>query len=184
MSDDTGTSTVEMFDQPPATVLHGPLIWQTIIDLASGNRAVSLPILTEITGLTSDVVDEHVARMIEGGKLRCIADGMFEPVHDQAPDPGWKGRRMSMQKQKRDWFRILRDLMAAGVSMHQVARVCGRHPKAVLAWAEGGDPKDTDARMVLQLYARFCPSKYLEQEKQFRITVGEIPSEEPAAAGG
>lgn len=171
MIEEADTSTVEMFDQPPACILNGPLIWQTVIDLASSNRVASRPILMEITGLTYDVVDDHVTRMIDAGKLRWIADGMLEPVQDQAPEPGWQGRRMSMRKQKRDWFRILRDLMAAGVSMHQVARVCGRHPKAVLAWAEGGDPKDTDARIVLQLYARFCPAKYLEQEKQFMITV-------------
>ncbi len=78
---------------------------------------------------------------------------------------------MNIRKQKRDWFRILRDLMAAEMSMSQVARQCGRDVKTVQSWANGTEPKDSDARMVLQLYARFCPAKYLEQEKQFRITV-------------
>lgn len=75
---------------------------------------------------------------------------------------------------RRDWFRILRDLAAVQpkpISMSQVARLCGRDVKSVQHWASGGDPKDTDARLVLQLYARFCPVQYHEHEKQFKITV-------------
>lgn len=87
---------------------------------------------------------------------------------------------MNMRKQKRDWFRILRDLMAADTPMSRVARLCGRDVKTVQSWANGTEPKDSDARMVLQLYARFCPAKYLEQEKQFMITVGVIHAEEAA----
>ena len=70
---------------------------------------------------------------------------------------------------RRDWFRILADLSRAGVSMSMVARKCNRNPKAVAGWAEGGDPKDADARIVLALYARHCPLKYLEHQKQYDI---------------
>lgn len=83
---------------------------------------------------------------------------------------------------RRDWFRILRDLTTAGCSANQVARLCGRSSKAVQHWANGGDPKDTDARMVLQLYARFCPALYVEHEKEFRIG-GEPHAEEAATQG-
>lgn len=70
---------------------------------------------------------------------------------------------------RRDWFRILRDLSAAGVSMAKVASKCNRTTSSVRSWADGGDPKDTDARIVLALYARHCPLKYLEHMAQYEI---------------
>ena len=72
---------------------------------------------------------------------------------------------------RRDWFRILRDLAAAGVSYSAVARKCNRHVTAVKGWADGADPKETDARIALAPYARHCPSKYLEHQRAFEITV-------------
>lgn len=65
-----------------------------------------------------------------------------------------------MTHRPRDWFRILRDLMAAGVSMNEVARRCGRTVGSVQHWSEGGEPKDTDARTVLALYRKHCPGQY------------------------
>lgn len=63
-------------------------------------------------------------------------------------------------QRRRDWFRIIRDLMAAGVPMAKIAKVCGRSKRAVFHWADGGEPKDTDARIVLALYAKHCPEKH------------------------
>ena len=70
---------------------------------------------------------------------------------------------------KRDWFVILRELMKAGVSMSKVARKCNRDPTTVYKWADGGEPKESDARVVLALYARYCPDKYREHQKAFDI---------------
>ena len=70
-------------------------------------------------------------------------------------------------QRRRDWFRILRDLMAAGVSMNQVARICGRHPQSVCHWADGGEPKDSDARSVLALYKKHCPERYQMHMMEF-----------------
>ncbi len=78
---------------------------------------------------------------------------------------------MAAATRRRDWFRILRDLMRAGVSMSYVARKCGRTTTTVENWAEGGDPKDADARVVLALYARHCPVQYAEHAKVFDIKV-------------
>lgn len=72
---------------------------------------------------------------------------------------------------RRDWFQILRDLSAAGVSMGAVARKCNRNPSAVVAWSNGGDPKETDARIVLALYARHCPLKYLKHQELYEIRI-------------
>jgi hypothetical protein len=70
---------------------------------------------------------------------------------------------------RRDWFRILRDLMKAGVSMGDVGRKCGRHPKTVAEWANVSEPKESDARVVLAMYAKYCPVQYLEHQREFRI---------------
>jgi len=70
---------------------------------------------------------------------------------------------------RRDWFRILRDLMGAGISMAKVARAVGKDPKAVFNWSNGGEPKESDARVVLALYAKFCPEQYLEHQAEFNI---------------
>lgn len=70
---------------------------------------------------------------------------------------------------RRDWFQILRNLSGAGVSMGAVARKCNRSPTTVQSWADGGDPKDADARIVLALYARHCPLKYYEHQKLYDI---------------
>lgn len=72
---------------------------------------------------------------------------------------------------RRDWFRILRDLMAAGISMSAVARKCGRDVSTVKGWADGGDPKETDARIVLAMYAKHCPVQFCEHQRQFDIRI-------------
>ena len=70
---------------------------------------------------------------------------------------------------KRDWFRILRDLMDADISMTKVARKCNRNPTTVRQWAEGSEPKESDARIVLALYSKHCPAKYWEHQRYFEI---------------
>lgn len=74
-----------------------------------------------------------------------------------------------VSSRRRDWFRVLRDLMSAGVSMAEVAKKCGRHTTTVQAWGEGGEPKESDARVVLALYARHCPEQYLMHQREFDI---------------
>lgn len=75
---------------------------------------------------------------------------------------------------RRDWFRILRDLMAQGVSMREVARECGRDISTVGGWADGTDPKEADARIVLALYAKHCPEKYLIHSREFAIAEPKV----------
>lgn len=77
---------------------------------------------------------------------------------------------------RRDWFRILRDLMAVGVSMAEVGRKCSRDVNTVKGWADGGDPKDSDARIVLGLYAHYCPTQFEAHEKEFGIRKLNIPT--------
>lgn len=85
---------------------------------------------------------------------------------------------------KRDWGRILRDLAGAGVTFADVARKCNRNTSTIANWAEGIDLKDTDARIVLSLYAKYCPIEYLKDQAEFgvrspAVSVPEEPSSEP-----
>lgn len=74
----------------------------------------------------------------------------------------------SRRQKKRDWFRIIRDLMKAGVSMHKVAERCGRRATGTVQhWCEGGEPKDSDARVVLALYKQHCPEAYEKHMREF-----------------
>jgi sulfite reductase beta subunit-like hemoprotein len=79
-----------------------------------------------------------------------------------------------MNVRKRDWFRILRDLKAVGVSYHAVARRCNRNPTTVQAWAEGVEPKESDARVVLALYAKHLPEAYIVHQREFAIRVDDV----------
>lgn len=83
--------------------------------------------------------------------------------------------------ERRDWFRIIRDLNAAGVSMGTIARKTNHQTATVAAWADGGTPKETDARIVLALYSRHCPLKYLEHAKKFEIRLDALDATEGLA---
>lgn len=72
---------------------------------------------------------------------------------------------------RRDWERILLDLRAAGCSLSAVARKVNRDVGTVRLWMAGGEPKESDARIVLALYAKFCPVKYVRHQVQFDIRV-------------
>lgn len=70
-------------------------------------------------------------------------------------------------QRRRDWFHIIRvDLLRAGVHQADIARACGRDPKTVEHWTMEGEPKDTDARIILALYKKHCPDSYIAHMKQ------------------
>jgi hypothetical protein len=71
------------------------------------------------------------------------------------------------KQRRRDWYQIIRvDLLYAGVNQAMIARACKRDPKTVENWTNGGEPKDSDARIILVLYRKHCPQKYIEHMKQ------------------
>ncbi|MBP6901039.1 MAG: hypothetical protein KBC73_13170 [Burkholderiaceae bacterium] len=69
---------------------------------------------------------------------------------------------------------MLRDLMLSGIAMSDVARACGRSPTTVQAWAEGSEPKESDARIVLALLARYCPEAYAVHEREYAIRLPAV----------
>lgn len=68
---------------------------------------------------------------------------------------------------RRDWYTIIRvHLLYAGVSQAKLASACNRDPKTVENWTLGGEPKDSDARIILAMYRKHCPEKYIAHMKQ------------------
>lgn len=82
-------------------------------------------------------------------------------------------------KRRRDWFRVIRDLMSAGISMGDIGRACSRDVGAVKHWQDGGDPKEADARIVLALYAKHCPEQYARHQAEFAIRLAVDSIEAP-----
>lgn len=68
---------------PPKPLMRrntGALIYQTIVDLGQSNKVATRQVLMETLGLTYSIVDDHVKRMIEDGRVRRIMAGVFEAV--------------------------------------------------------------------------------------------------------
>jgi hypothetical protein len=80
---------------------------------------------------------------------------------------------------RRDWFYILRSLAKAGMGMAKVARKVGRNKTTVHAWAEGSEPKESDARVVLALFAKLCPREYAAHQQMYEIRVEIEATTEP-----
>jgi hypothetical protein len=57
------------------------------------------------------------------------------------------------------------------VSMGDIARHCGRDTGAVKHWQDGGEPKESDARIVLALMAKYAPHEYRAHQAQYDIRI-------------
>ncbi|WP_423459962.1 hypothetical protein [Ottowia sp. VDI28] len=68
---------------PKAT---GQIIWDTMVGMREANQAISRNRLQEITGLKYTLIDDHVTRLIEEGRMRRVIDGVYELV-DPMPEP-------------------------------------------------------------------------------------------------
>lgn len=68
---------------PKAT---GQIIWDTILALRDAGQAISRQRLMELSGLRYTLVDDHISRWIEEGRLRRVIDGVYE-LTDPVPEP-------------------------------------------------------------------------------------------------
>ena len=55
-------------------------IFQTIVDLRNANRVSTRQVIAEITGLKMSIVDDHIKRMKDDGRIRMVVNGVFEPI--------------------------------------------------------------------------------------------------------
>lgn len=58
----------------------GQIIWDTIQDLHQQGQVATRELLVELTGHKMTIVDDHVTRMIENGRLRRLRAGVYAPV--------------------------------------------------------------------------------------------------------
>lgn len=72
--------------KPPVRRGVGAMIYQTILDLAASNKVATRQVLMESLGMSYAIIDDHVKRMIEDGKLRRVMPGVFEPVLEAPED--------------------------------------------------------------------------------------------------
>lgn len=77
------TPTREVPSKPPST---SQIIWDAITDLYAQHQVVSRETVCQVTGLKMTVVDDHVSRMIDDGKVHRVRAGVFVPVV-VAPEP-------------------------------------------------------------------------------------------------
>lgn len=83
------------------------IIWDTIQDLHQQDQVVTRDQLSVLTGLKMSIVDDHVSRLIENGRVRRLRAGVFVPVAPM-PDP----RPVSMT------------MMPGGVSKMEIGDFC------------------------------------------------------------
>lgn len=58
----------------------GQIIWDTIQSLHQQGQVATRELLSELTGRKMSIVDDHVSRMIENGRVRRLRAGVFAPV--------------------------------------------------------------------------------------------------------
>ena len=62
------------------------IIYQTIVDLTNSNRVASRQVISGITNIKMSIVDDHIKRMRDDGRLRLVVNGIVEPVEDARED--------------------------------------------------------------------------------------------------
>lgn len=63
-----------------ASASAGPRLFQLIVDLGNCNRLATRNVLMEESGLPYTIIDDHVKRMIDDGRVRRVSNGVFEAV--------------------------------------------------------------------------------------------------------
>ncbi len=58
----------------------GQIIWDTIQDLHQQGQVATRELLVELTGYKMTIIDDHVSRMIENGRLHRLRAGVFRPI--------------------------------------------------------------------------------------------------------
>jgi hypothetical protein len=59
-----------------------------------------------------------------------------------------------------DWFQVITQLEAQGVTLRSQATICGVAPGTVYYWKTGGEPKYRNGAMLLDLYAGAVSTGY------------------------
>lgn len=66
--------------------LTGQIIWGAMEDMRSQGQVITRTVLAEVTGFKMTIVDDHLTRLVDQGRLRRPLAGVFEIV-EQHPEP-------------------------------------------------------------------------------------------------
>ena len=66
--------------QRPLRTEVSNIVMQAVIDLHNAGRIATRQMLAQITCLSLGVVDDHIKRAIDDGRLRRVSPGVVEPV--------------------------------------------------------------------------------------------------------
>jgi hypothetical protein len=64
--------------EPRGPLTNSEIIYQACFNLHNAGRQISRQVLVKVTGLTMGVLDDHVSRMVDHGRLRRVANGVLE----------------------------------------------------------------------------------------------------------
>lgn len=71
---------IETVEAPQPKRPIGPIVWETILQLANDGRLITRRNLREVTGLSYEQIDECVKRLEDGGKVIKAGAGLIEVV--------------------------------------------------------------------------------------------------------
>lgn len=64
----------------------GETIYQAAVDLHNAGRVISRQVLQRITEIKMGIIDDHVTRMVDNGRLRRVTSGVLELVEQFPPN--------------------------------------------------------------------------------------------------
>lgn len=64
----------------------GQLVWETIVGLTNEERSITRQVLREVTGLSYEVIDDHIKRLETAGKVFKVGKGLIEIVPMYPPE--------------------------------------------------------------------------------------------------
>ena len=64
----------------------GEIIWETVVGLANDERSISRRVLRDVTGLSYELIDDHIKRLETAGKVIKAGKGLIEVVPIYPPE--------------------------------------------------------------------------------------------------
>lgn len=117
---------------PPSCKSNATIIWEAITELTNAGRLISRQVLRDLTGLKITIIDDHVERLDENGKIRRIGSGLIEVVEVYPParaisvtetESGWVTAEMGdlvWQMQPKEARKLARLLMGYSTQLEEL----------------------------------------------------------------
>ena len=67
-------------------VTTGEIVWETILDLANDERSITRQVLRDVTNLSYEIIDDHIKKLENKGKVVKVGKGMIEVVVKYPPE--------------------------------------------------------------------------------------------------